>query len=59
VGGTASVGMSWSGLAAGIRYLGAASYNVQGVPQGLTVVEVNTNDPVPLAVNAKVVNPAD
>jgi subtilisin family serine protease len=59
VGGTASVGMSWSGLAAGIRYLGAASYNVLGVPQGLTLVEVNTNDPVPLAVNAKVVSPAD
>ena len=49
IGGTASMGASWSGLAAGQRYLGAASYLVGGVPQGLTVLEVNTNDPVPLS----------
>jgi hypothetical protein len=57
VGGTASAGMSWSGLAAGLRYLGAASFKVGGVVQGLTLVDVKTNDPVPLAVNSKPVAP--
>jgi hypothetical protein len=57
VGGTASAGMSWSGLAAGTRYLGAASYKVNGVPQGMTLLDVKTNDPVPLAINSKPVNP--
>lgn len=52
-GGTASVGMSWSGLPAGQRYLGAASYKVGGVDQGLTVVEVHTNDPLPLAISSR------
>lgn len=53
VGGTASVGMSWSGLATGQRYLGAATFKVDGVAQGLTLVEVHTNDPVPVGVNSK------
>ena len=53
VGGTASVGMSWSGLAAGQRYLGAASYKVNGVVSATTLVDVQTNDPVPLTRNAK------
>ncbi|MBW8891898.1 MAG: S8 family serine peptidase, partial [Burkholderiales bacterium] len=57
VGGTASAGMSWSGLATGTRYLGAASFKVNGVPQGLTLLEVKTNDPVPVAINSKPVNP--
>jgi len=57
VGGTASVGMSWSGLAAGQRHLGAATFKVNGVAQGTTLVEVNTNDPVPLAVNSRAVAP--
>lgn len=48
VGGTGTVSMSWSGLAAGKRHLGALRYLVGGVAQGTTVVEVNTNDPVPL-----------
>ncbi len=52
-GGTASVGMSWSGLAAGQRFLGAANYKVGGVDQGLTVVEVHTNDPLPLAISSR------
>ncbi len=53
VGGTASVGASWSGLAAGQRFLGAASFKVDGVAQGLTLLEVNTNDPVPLATGSR------
>lgn len=48
IGGTGSVSVSWSGLAAGKRHLGALSYVVGGVTQGQTVVEVNTNDPLPL-----------
>jgi Subtilase family/Fibronectin type-III domain/PA domain/Peptidase inhibitor I9 len=57
-GGTASAGMSWSGLAAGARYLGAVSFKVNGVPQGFTLLEVKTNDPVPVAVNSKPVKSA-
>ena len=53
IGGTASVGMSWSSLAAGQRYLGAASFKVDGVVAGTTLVDVQTNDPVPLALNSK------
>lgn len=53
IGGTASVGMSWSGLAAGQRYLGAATYRVGGVASGSTLVDVQTNDPVPLALSSK------
>ena len=57
-GGTASAGMSWSGLAAGQRYLGAASFLVNGTPQGTTLMEVRTNDPVPVSVNSKIGSPA-
>jgi subtilisin family serine protease len=53
LGGTASVGFSWSGLAIGQRYLGAATYKVDGVAAGTTLVDVQTNDPVPLAQNSK------
>lgn len=56
LGGTASVGMSWSGLAAGQRHLGAYTYVIGGVTQGRTMVEVNTNDPVPSAVNSRPVS---
>jgi subtilisin family serine protease len=48
VGGTASVNMSWSGLDAGKRYMGALRYLVNGVTQGMTVLSVNTNDPLPM-----------
>ena len=47
VGGTATVNMSWSGLEAGKRHLGALRYVFNGVAQGTTVVAVDTNDPVP------------
>ena len=53
LGGTASVAMSWSGLAAGQRYLGAATYKVNGLASGTTLLDVQTNDPVPLAMSAK------
>ncbi|NHZ99508.1 S8 family serine peptidase [Massilia sp. CCM 8734] len=47
VGSTGTVSMSWSGLAANQRHLGALRYVVGGATQGLTMVEVNTNDPLP------------
>jgi subtilisin family serine protease len=53
VGGTASVGFSWSGLATGQRYLGAATYKVNGAAAATTLVDVQTNDPVPLSKDAK------
>lgn len=49
VGGTASVAMSWSGLAPGKRYLGALRYVAESVAQGSTVLLVETNDPLPLS----------
>lgn len=58
LGGTASVGFSWSGLATGQRYLGAATYKVGGVASGTTVVDVQTNDPVPLSQSSKPVQAA-
>jgi subtilisin family serine protease len=53
IGGTASVALSWSGLAPGQRYLGALAYQVAGTLQGLTVIEVDTTDPVPLLRSAR------
>jgi subtilisin family serine protease len=47
MGGTGTVTMSWSGLATGTRHLGALRYLVGGAAQGTTLVEVNTNDPLP------------
>jgi hypothetical protein len=46
-GGTGTVSMSWSGLGANQRHLGALRYMVNGAIQGMTMVEVNTNDPLP------------
>ena len=41
-GGTATVGMGWSGLTPGNRYLGAAQFlDLNGVPQATTVLSVN------------------
>lgn len=53
VGGTATVGISWSGLAAGQRHLGAVRYLASGVPIGTTLIDVNTNDPLPLFETAR------
>lgn len=52
IGGTASVLMSWNGLAAGKRFLGKVNYLLAGVTQGATMVEVDTTDPLPLFQNA-------
>ncbi|WP_310385672.1 S8 family peptidase [Roseateles sp.] len=54
VGGNASVGISWSGLAPAKRHLGALSFVVNGAALGMTMVEVNTNDPLPLFQNSRV-----
>lgn len=48
-GGTATAGVSWSGLTVGKRYLGALQYVVSGVTQGTTLIEVDATDPTPLA----------
>jgi subtilisin family serine protease len=53
VGGTASVGLSWSGLAVGKRYVGAVNYLLSGVKQGTTVIDVDTTDPLPLFQNSR------
>jgi hypothetical protein len=55
LGGTGTVSMSWSGLAAGQRHLGAVRYLASGVAQGSTLVEVNTNDPLPPLTTARAV----
>jgi subtilisin family serine protease len=47
VGGTATVSMSWSDLQPGKRHLGILRYLLNGVAQGNTVVQVNTDDPLP------------
>ena len=54
-GGTGSVSMSWSGLAPNTRHLGALRYLLGGVAQGQTLVEVNTNDPLPMFDTARTV----
>jgi hypothetical protein len=49
-GGTASVGTSWSGLAAGKRFLGGLRLlDASGVVGATTLFQVETNNPVPLA----------
>jgi len=52
LGGTASVAVSWSGLATGKRYLGSVSFATGGTTVGTTLVEVDTTDPIPLFQNA-------
>jgi hypothetical protein len=47
-GGTATASASWSGLGAA-KHLGAVVYNVNGTLSGITVLEVDTTEPVPVA----------
>jgi subtilisin family serine protease len=54
LGGTGTVAMAWSGLAAGKRYLGAVNYVVGGAVQGSTAIEVDTTDPLPLFQGSRV-----
>jgi hypothetical protein len=54
IGKTMSVTMSWKSLASGLRHLGAVSF-MQGASRlGMTFLEVETDDPVPTAVSARV-----
>ncbi|MCS0615747.1 hypothetical protein NX783_23715 [Massilia kyonggiensis] len=52
LGGTASVALSWSGLATGKRHLGSVTYVTGNTAVGMTMVEVDTTDPIPLFQNA-------
>jgi hypothetical protein len=48
-GSSASVNASWSGLAAGKRYIGAVQMqDLNGAPAATTVFKVETNNPIPL-----------
>jgi subtilisin family serine protease len=53
IGGTASVGMSWSALPVGKRYFGVVNFLLGGVKQGTTQVEIDTTDPLPLFQNSR------
>ena len=53
IGGTASVGMSWSGLAAGKRHMGVVNYLLDNVKQGTTVISVDTTNPLPMFNNSR------
>ena len=49
-GGTATVGVSWNGLATGVRYLGGFQYkDPAGTIAGTTLVQVEPGGPAPLA----------
>ena len=49
-GGTATVGVSWNGLATGVRYLGGFQYkDPVGTIAGTTLVQVEPGGPAPLA----------
>jgi hypothetical protein len=58
-GGTASVPLSWSGLATGKRYLGGVQLlDAAGAVASTTVLNIETDDPVPVAASvAKVSKP--
>ncbi|HEU4845877.1 MAG TPA: S8 family serine peptidase [Burkholderiaceae bacterium] len=50
VGGTATVAVSWTGLAPGQRYYGGVQYlDLAGNVAATTMIEVETNNPLPLA----------
>jgi hypothetical protein len=58
-GGTSTVGLSWSGLALGKRFLGAVQFkDLSGVVQATTVVRVETNGGLPVT-DVPVVTKAD
>jgi hypothetical protein len=47
--GTASAGVSWSGLATGKRYLGGVQFlDASGATAATTLVNIETNNPIPL-----------
>jgi hypothetical protein len=48
-GSSASLTTSWSGLAAGKRFVGAIQLkDAAGAPASTTVIQVETNNPIPL-----------
>ena len=53
IGGTATVGLSWSALPVGQRYFGQVNYLLNGTKQGSTQVEIDTTDPLPLFKNSR------
>lgn len=54
VGGTATVGVGWNGLALGGRYMGAFTLtDPSGAPQSTTVLRVNPGGIVPDAINLR------
>jgi subtilisin family serine protease len=53
IGGTATVGIAWSGLAAGVRHVGLVSYKLGSTVAATTVVDVDTTDPLPLFQNSR------
>ena len=53
IGKTMSVTMSWNGLAEGVRHLGGVNFMQGATRIGTTLVEVNTNDPVPTATTSR------
>lgn len=57
LGKTMSVTMSWAGLAQGVRHLGGVNF-MQGASRiGTTLIEVNTDDPVPTATTSRAISP--
>jgi hypothetical protein len=52
-GGTATVGMAWSGLPVGKRHMGVVTFKSGATVVGSTVVEVDTTDPLPLLQSAR------
>ena len=56
-GSTATAGLSWSGLAAGGRYMGGVQFkDASGSVQAATVLRVNTDGTAPLAFTEKTVS---
>ncbi|CAN5147232.1 hypothetical protein BH11PSE10_BH11PSE10_07500 [soil metagenome] len=59
VNGTATVGVSWSGLLTGQRYLGGFQLkDASGIVQTTTAVRIETNGGVPLSDNPRDLSPA-
>ncbi|WP_295997460.1 S8 family peptidase [Rugamonas sp.] len=52
-GGTGTVGMSWSGLETGKRYLGEVDYMLGVAHYASTLIDVDTTDPLPMAHNRR------
>lgn len=58
IGKTMSVTMSWKDLAPGVRHLGAVGFVQGSAKLGTTLLEVDTDNPVPAAVTSRAAGPA-